>query len=253
MSYEILQGDCLQTLKTLPSGIVLLDIFAGDVLTTMYPSVASATKSNEVINVESKGRISRPRLDMVGVESAPSFAGRVATLASVIISFVNCSENFFPLARRIQSLAFWCAAIDIVRVALSRSARHAIGFATNPGFFSLRFLAQYLARFICVSLAKKGRGCSRLLQVVIFIRQVFSTQASGYAVANKPVIDLLMIAIDQLANVISTQLFNEILLPKPSFVNGLLGFLPFALASQRTEAGGLSAAPDNFNTALLTI
>lgn len=253
MNYEILQGDALQLLKTLPANSVLLKKLAGDVFSTMYPFVTGTTKSDEVGEIETQGFVASPRLDVVGVESAPSFVGGVAALTPVIISLVDRPNNFFPVTRSVEALTFGRTAIGVVGICCARSARHAIGLAANPGLFYLRLFTENLARFFGVFLAEKCGNGIGLVHVVVAIRQVFTARARGYSIAYKPLPNLFRIAVDYLRYVVGTQLFNKILLPKPRLVNGLLGFLPFALASNRTKSCGLASAPGNFDTALFTI
>lgn len=259
MNYEILQGDCIESMRQLPGAIVqtcvtspLLKIFAVDVFVAVYPNVTDATEGNEVVEIKAQSRISSPRLDVMGAKATCASVGRTATHAMVIISFVDCPDDLFPLTRRVQSLTFWRTAILEVGIGFARSIRHAVSFATQPGLFNAGFCAQHLARFVGVSLAQKWVDCARLRHVAIAIRKVISARARRDAIANKPGVNLLRIAVDELAYVVGAKPLDKIALAQPCFINRLLGFLPFAFAFHRAESSDLLPATPHLNTALLT-
>lgn len=164
---------------------MLLNIFAADIFVAVYPIVAQATEGNEVVNIEAKRRITSPRLDVVGTQATRSSMGRTTTGAMVVVPLVDCPDNLFPVARRVQPLTLWRTAIFVIVIGFARSARHAVGFATNPRLFSLGFIAQYLARFGAVGLAKKCRDGIRAAHVAIVgVGEVVATRTCWDAKLN---------------------------------------------------------------------
>jgi hypothetical protein len=200
---------------TSPPYYGLFQIFTGGILFAMYPMVAQATKGNEVVHIKAQGRIARPGLDVMGAQTTRASVGRTATGAMVIVPLVNRPNKFFPVTGRIQALAFWRTAILEVGIAFACSARHAIGFAAQPGLFDAGFLAQCLARFFAVSLALKWINRVWLAHVAIAVGEVVTAWARRDAEVYELFVDSLRVTADQLADVVRGEVFDHVLLVQP--------------------------------------
>lgn len=263
----------------------LFNVFSADIFSAMHPMVTYTAQSNEVVQVKTQGRITCPGLDVMGAQAARSSMGRTTADAMVIVPFIDCPDDFFPFTRRVQTLTFWRTAIGIVGVCFARSARHAVGLATQAPVFTFansRHIAAGYTKFsemledVCLSASTflsniTGRALAfnvfALKPFFILMRLGWAVASAGFAgrcyipsplarwdaIADKPFINLFRIATNQFSNAVSTQSFDKIFLSKPCLVNRLLRFLPLAFASERTEAPSPLPATNDFSTAVLTI
>lgn len=225
MNYQLLQGDNRAVLRTLPDQSVhcivtsppyLFDVIAGGVLLAVYPMMAFSAQGDDVGEVKSERWVSRPRLDVVSVQTFTGCFRRSTSRAAVIVSLVNYAKQFLPFGRRVFSLSLWRTAVHVMRIQFARSARHAVAFAAQPGLFFCRFFAEYLARFFAVRFALKRIFYTIPAHVaVIGVGEVVASGASFYSKVNKFIVDVFWIAIYEFTNVICGQFFYNIFLVKP--------------------------------------
>ena len=282
MNYQLLQGDCIEVLKTLPAASVhcavtspLLDKVSVGVGFAVYPAMAVAAQGHEVGWIESQLWIAGPRMDVVSVEAAGCGLRCAATNAPVIISRVDLLNYFFAHAGSIEPLAFGRATVDVVRISLARSAKHAVAFTAQPPVFIFADGSHVTTRNgklseivkdvrLCYSKLRRNIvRCALPFNIFTFqphFRLIRRTCAFRFpsaltrrnAIPNQPLIDLLRVAAYKLGNLVGAQFFNDVLLSKPGFINRLLGPLPFSLALCRAELTNLLPTSPYFGPALLT-
>lgn len=223
-NYQILQGNCIDVLKTLPAGSArtcvtspLSEIFPLGVRFAMNKIMAIVAESNDVGNIESKFRITSPRLDVVSMEPAQYSFWRSAADAMVIIPLVYPSLNLFPFTAGVKLLTFRGATVFVIWISLAICAIHAVTRSAQPGFRNAGFFRQNLFGLIAVFLSQKSIGYS-LLCPVVFAFQIQTTRAGWYSKLNQFFVNALRVAAYKFADFISGQTFNDVLLMEPVFI-----------------------------------
>lgn len=243
MITQFIQGSA-HSLPQLAAGSVqmiatLFDVFACGVGVAMHPMMAVAAQGDEVVRFGTQGGVACPRFEVMSVEMTSS----AASGASVIVSGVDSAEYGLPFSVAIGALAFWGAAVNVIRVQRPTLSILAVSIATQVRLFDLRLNAQNLSSFGRVGFTEKRIHSTRAAHVAIIrCREVLSARARGNAVISQPLVNTFRIAMNNLANVISAKSFVNVLLAQPSFVNRLLCALPVAFALEGTEAARLATA-----------
>lgn len=207
----ILQGNSYR-IPLADESVHLRPKLAFRVKSAVYPSVASAAKGDQIIQVFSQSLIASPRFNMMSVKPIVDLMVSSTADAAVIISGVNLPDYLFPFTRGINSLAFRGTSIFIIWVKRTSSLTSPIAMAAQVWLGYRCFFAQYCARLFGMFSSKKWIDDAGPLHKVVFIFEILSTRAGRYAKVTQLAINSFVVAIYEFADFVSRKTFNQVFL-----------------------------------------
>lgn len=186
-----------------------------DVFPAMNPVVARSAKRDEIEHVESTRFISCPRLNVVGVQAAPSDLGRCAMHTAVAVSLENGPHDGFPFRRSVKALPFGCAPIPVVRVAGAGASRHSVSCASQVRLRYGRLGAENGTRLFGMGFPGKGIYRARAAHVVVLSGKVFTSRTRRNSEVFQLFVNALRISANQCTDFVSRQALDFVFLTKP--------------------------------------
>lgn len=181
----------------------------------MYPFVAASTQQHDIGGIKSEVLVTRPRLYVVDVQTAPTSIPRPASLARVVVTLKYLAEKFLTLSPCVFALTFGSATAYESGAIFASPVKHPIGLSAKPRLRDAGLFAQSLACFLRVFLAKKWIRLVSASHVVVNVFQIFTTRAGRYIEIPQLLIDILGVAFDYFPDVVRRKTFNDVLLIKP--------------------------------------
>lgn len=197
--------------------MILRNELAIGVLPRVNPLVARTAERDHVLHVEAQRRVSRPRTNVVRMETSRSAFPRPAASASVTIASVRIAEELSALARGVRPLPLGRTSVAVARVESADPSVHPVLGASQIRF---RYGCRRTDSTFC--LLGVFPSCEGIyatgLHVAVRAAKVLATRSSRDTEITKFHVDVLRITIDDFCDVVRRHAFINVLRAQPFWI-----------------------------------